>query len=190
MQYCILDTAWGSFGFAALDQRLVTTMLPSTGRQVLAALLKRHPEAREEIDLLPDFQRQVADYFEGRPTRFTVKIELSGISPFHRKVLEACRKIPYGKTATYAELAAAAGSARAARAVGSAMARNPLPLVIPCHRVVRSGGALGGFSSPGGSGEKERLLELEAQGMGIRTIGEMPGRGGWTVSNRKLVAVS
>jgi methylated-DNA-[protein]-cysteine S-methyltransferase len=89
-------------------------------------------------------------------------LTISATSLFQRRVLELCRQIPYGETRTYGQLAAAAGSPGAARAVGNCMAGNLLPLVIPCHRVVPSGGKLGSFSAPGGVQTKRRLLEMEA----------------------------
>jgi len=90
-----------------------------------------------------------------------VKIDLAGLSDFRRRVVEQCRRIPFGQTMTYGELAAKAGFARAARAVGSCMAANRLPLIVPCHRVVPSSGGVGPFSAPGGSRTKQRLLALE-----------------------------
>ena len=103
----------------------------------------------------------MTDYFAGKPTKFAVDIDFTDHPPFREAVLRACRRIPYGKTASYADLARAVGKPRAARAVGTAMAHNPVPLVIPCHRVVRSDGSLGGFSTPRGVKEKKRLLLLE-----------------------------
>jgi methylated-DNA-[protein]-cysteine S-methyltransferase len=85
-------------------------------------------------------------------------------SPFQRRVLDCCRRIPYGQTRTYAELAILAGSPGAARAVGRTMATNPIPLVIPCHRVVGSAGDLRGYSAFGGLAAKRRLLALERGG--------------------------
>jgi methylated-DNA-[protein]-cysteine S-methyltransferase len=82
-------------------------------------------------------------------------------TPFERRVYALTRDIPPGPTRTYGELAAAAGDATLARAVGQAMARNPVPLIVPCHRVLAAGGALGGFSAPGGTETKHRLLQLE-----------------------------
>lgn len=104
-------------------------------------------------------QREIREYLAGRRRRFTVPLDLSGLSPFHRRVLRAARRIPFGCTATYRDLARRAGSPLAARAVGRAMARNPVPLVIPCHRVVAAGGGLGGYG--GGLALKRRLLVLE-----------------------------
>lgn len=85
------------------------------------------------------------------------------LGPFTRRVVEACRALPPGRTASYADLAAAAGSPGAARAVGNAMARNRFPLIVPCHRVVGAGGHLGGYSAPQGLAMKRRLLEAEAR---------------------------
>ena len=100
-------------------------------------------------------------YFRGKRVNFPGQIDLSGKSKFARAVLLTCRRIPYGKTRSYGWLARAAARPRAARAVGGVLARNPLPLVIPCHRVVKADGTLGGFSAPGGLTLKARLLQLE-----------------------------
>jgi methylated-DNA-[protein]-cysteine S-methyltransferase len=101
-------------------------------------------------------------FADGRPDDFLdVEIELGQLTKFTRKVLTQCRRIPPGKTLTYAQLAAKAGSARAARAVGNVMATNRLPLLVPCHRVVGSGGLLGGYSAPDGLRMKRRLLDRE-----------------------------
>jgi methylated-DNA-[protein]-cysteine S-methyltransferase len=90
-----------------------------------------------------------------------VKVDDRRWTPFQRKVLAVCRRIPLGETRTYAELAAEVGSPKAARAVGRVMATNPVPIIIPCHRVVGSGGGLGGFSAIGGLTTKRKLLALE-----------------------------
>ncbi len=103
--------------------------------------------------------RQLGEYFEGRRSRFELPLDLSLASGFRRTVLGCLAEVPYGRTTTYAALAAAAGSPRAVRAVGSACAANPLPLVIGCHRVLRSDGGLGGYA--GGLAAKTWLLDLE-----------------------------
>jgi methylated-DNA-[protein]-cysteine S-methyltransferase len=101
-------------------------------------------------------------FASGAPDTFgDVPIDHAGRTVFQRVVLEQCRQIPIGTVVTYSQLAAAAGHPRAARAVGSVMAGNRVPLVIPCHRVVAAGGRLGGFSAPAGTAMKRRLLELE-----------------------------
>ena len=100
---------------------------------------------------------------ESRTRSGDVRIDPGQLTSFQRRVLEQCRRIPYGHTVSYAELAAKAGFPRAARAVGNCMAGNRIPLIIPCHRVVCAGGRLGSYSAPGGTGMKRRLLALEAQ---------------------------
>lgn len=102
------------------------------------------------------------DYFHGRPVSFgELPVDLRGFSLFSQRVLQECRRIPFGATTTYGELARRIGKPGAPRAVGQALARNPVPLVIPCHRVVASGGGLRGFSGPGGISAKARLLAWE-----------------------------
>jgi len=103
-------------------------------------------------------ERQIREYLRGRRQTFTVRLDLAALPRFQKKVLLAARRIPYGRTATYGEVAARAGRPCAARSVGQAMARNPVPLAVPCHRVVAAGG-LGGFG--GGAALKRRLLALE-----------------------------
>ncbi|OHB67121.1 MAG: hypothetical protein A2V70_11870 [Planctomycetes bacterium RBG_13_63_9] len=92
-----------------------------------------------------------------------VRVDLRRLTEFQRRVVHHCRRIPYGKTLTYGQLAAKAGFPRAARAVGNCMAANRVPLIIPCHRVVRSDGHAGPFSAPGGTRMKQRLLAIEAR---------------------------
>jgi methylated-DNA-[protein]-cysteine S-methyltransferase len=105
-------------------------------------------------------------YCEGRVVHFRrVPIDWSGFRPFQRLVLKACRSIPFGKTVSYQELAQQIGRPRAVRAVARALATNPLPIVIPCHRVVRKNGNLGGYSAPGGVALKRRLLQMEKQAL-------------------------
>jgi methylated-DNA-[protein]-cysteine S-methyltransferase len=107
--------------------------------------------------------RRLQAYAAGAADDFRdVEIELAPTSPFRRRVLQQCRRIPYGSRLTYGELAAKAGYPGAARAVGNCMAANRIPLLIPCHRVVRAGGRLGSYSAPGGAGTKRRLLAIES----------------------------
>lgn len=161
MQYSLVDTAWGAFGLVARGRRLVATYLPDRKPAILKRIRSTFPEATESSELLLAFCEQVVRYFEGERSRFNVAVDLAAYPSFRRAVLEACRRIPYGRTATYGELACAAGRPGAARAVGSTMANNPLPLVVPCHRVVRSDGSIGGFSSPEGVRQKQQMLLLE-----------------------------
>lgn len=161
IRFAVMTTELGPFAFVARDRRLIATFTPSHGGEVKQFIGERWPDAVEAPRAMPRFRRQIMGFFAGRPTAFDVEIDVESYSPFQQRIFEACRCIPHGKTASYGELAAAAGTPGAARAVGSAMARNPMPIVIPCHRVVRSDGSLGGFSSPDGTTEKLRLLELE-----------------------------
>jgi methylated-DNA-[protein]-cysteine S-methyltransferase len=111
----------------------------------------------------PDLEDRLMCYADGEAMDFDdVAVDLNDFTPFARQVLGCCRRIPYGRRITYRELAEQAGSPNAARAVGNVMASNRFPLIIPCHRVVASGGGLGGYSAPNGLSLKERLLEMEA----------------------------
>jgi len=102
-------------------------------------------------------------FADGEPVDFgRVLIDERHLAPFARRVVAACRRIPWGQTRSYGQLAAECGSPAAARAVGQVMARNRYPLVVPCHRVLASGGRLGGFSAPQGLRLKRRLLALES----------------------------
>jgi methylated-DNA-[protein]-cysteine S-methyltransferase len=108
--------------------------------------------------------RRLTAYAAGAPDDFrNVEVDLGPLPRFRRRVFACCRRIPYGSTLTYGQLAAKAGSPSAARAVGCSMAANPVPLVIPCHRVVGANGGLGGYSSIGGVRVKRQLLLLEAR---------------------------
>ncbi len=101
------------------------------------------------------------EYFAGSRREFPLEIAWGALPPFQRVVLQAVAAIPYGETRAYGQIAAAIGRPKAARAVGRAVATNPMPIVVPCHRVVGSNGALHGYSGPGGLATKARLLALE-----------------------------
>ena len=116
-------------------------------------------EPRRDPERAAEARRQIGEYLSGKRVAFELPLDLDGVSDFQRRALTACAGIPYGQTRSYAELARELGQAGAARAVGGAMAHNPLPLIIPCHRVLRSDGGLGGFG--GGLDIKRRLLDLE-----------------------------
>lgn len=106
---------------------------------------------------------RLQDYASGRPVGFDeFQVDTCAMTDFGRRVIHACRKIPYGRTLTYGELATRALSSGAARAVGNQMANNRIPLIVPCHRVLRAGKGLGGYSASGGVELKRRLLQMEA----------------------------
>jgi methylated-DNA-[protein]-cysteine S-methyltransferase len=117
----------------------------------------------QPTDIVRSTIARLQRYAEGEPDSFLdIPIELHGNTKFQRQVIYHCRRIPAGETLTYGELAARAGSPKAARAVGQVMATNRIPIIIPCHRVVSAQGRLGGFSAPGGLNTKRRLLRLES----------------------------
>jgi methylated-DNA-[protein]-cysteine S-methyltransferase len=168
MQYTTFETNWGYVAIAGRDGLLCRMCLPVADRQaaqreIVRALALTHEDMQPDESFLPDLQERIIAYFEGENVDFSTDpaVNLDGLSPFDRKVLLTCRKIPPGETATYGELAVRIGHPGAARAVGSALAHNPIPLIIPCHRVLRTDGTLGGFSAPGGITTKQRLLRHE-----------------------------
>jgi len=168
MQYAIFETNWGYFAIAGKDGVLCRTCLPTTDRQtaereLLGAFDSAQESPRADDRFLADLQERIVAYFEGENVDFSTDpaVNLDGLSPFDRKVLQTCRKIHSGGTTTYGDLAVRVGHPGAARAVGSALAHNPIPLIIPCHRVLRTDGSLGGFSAPGGIATKRRLLGHE-----------------------------
>lgn len=164
MKYVIFKTKWGYFGLAGQENTLCRTILPEEKAEAVETqLLGEFPEAELDKNFLNILQKRIIDYFEGKNIDFNTDIEVSlnGIGNFSRKILDACRNIKPGQTITYADLARKAGVSHAGRAAGNALARNPIPLIIPCHRVIRADGKLGGFSATGGTTLKKRLLQLE-----------------------------
>jgi methylated-DNA-[protein]-cysteine S-methyltransferase len=109
--------------------------------------------------LLDRPRRELDEYLAGRRRSFELELDLRGLTVFARRVLQAAARIPYGQTATYAQVARLAGSPRGARAAGNALGANPIPIVLPCHRVVHAGGGLGGYT--GGLERKRTLLAIE-----------------------------
>ena len=120
---------------------------------------KVSPRILEDDRGLEKIRRQLGEYFEGRRQSFDMPIDRQLIHGFHRQVLDVTERIPYGQVSTYAEVAGRAGNPRASRAAGNALGSNPIPIVIPCHRVVRTGHGLGGYG--GGLHIKQMLLDLE-----------------------------
>ncbi|MFH0821127.1 MAG: methylated-DNA--[protein]-cysteine S-methyltransferase [Pseudomonadota bacterium] len=117
------------------------------------------PRSAASNPILDKLTEELERYFSGEPVKFTVPLDLAGAGPFRLRVWRVLQEIPYGEVRSYGWVAAAAGVPKAARAVGGANGSNPIPIVIPCHRVVRSDGSLGGYSS--GIEIKRKLLELE-----------------------------
>ena len=155
------DTPVGQLLLAATALGLVRVAFASEDHdEVLHRLAERvSPRVLRAPDRLSAAARELDEYFEGRRHSFDVPVDLRLARGFRQRVLRCLPEIGYGRTASYAAVAASAGSPNAVRAVGTACATNPVPLVIPCHRVVRSDGGLGGYA--GGPEIKARLLELE-----------------------------
>lgn len=163
IRYTIFRTSWGYFGLMGTPWAIMRTSLPISSRSKAAQILLAHrPQARYESGLFIGLQERIRAYFGGKCADFvSVPVDLGDFSVFAGKVLSACGKIGYGQTASYAQLAQIAHVPRAVRATGSVMAKNPIPLIIPCHRIIRSDGSVGNFSAPGGRNLKKRLLDLE-----------------------------
>jgi methylated-DNA-[protein]-cysteine S-methyltransferase len=160
--YDILSTPAGWSGVLATDSGLVAITLPQkTEAQARRALGEKPSGAAPTQERFRDLAHSLETYFNGTRTDFTDALDLSGASPFERRVWETARLIPYGETRSYGWLASKLGQPGAARAVGQALGRNPLPIIVPCHRVVAGDGGLGGYS--GGIEVKKWLLKLEGQ---------------------------
>jgi len=165
-KYTIFKTRWGHFGLACTECGLLRTYLPGPEcEKIKHKLLNDLDAAQFDNEIFKTLQEQITAYFDGTCVNFDkdIPIVLDGLSLFTRRVLKACRDIRYGRTVSYGRLAENVGQSGAARAVGGALAKNPLPLIIPCHRVVCADGKIGGFSAAGGIILKKRLLKLERQ---------------------------
>jgi len=163
--FTLFDTALGRLGIAWGERGVVGVQLPEARASATRArLLRRFPGAREASPP-PALQRAVdgiAALLRGEPSDLSgISLDLNPVEPFARRVYELARTIPPGQTLSYGEIADRLGAPGEARAVGEALARNPFPIIVPCHRVLASGGRLGGFSARGGVATKRRLLALE-----------------------------
>ena len=155
------ETPAGAVAAVSAGFELLAVEIGFGSRAELLCRVRRRWGARLAAFGRTEAGRQLREYFRGARRGFDLRVRLERLSPFRRAVLEACAEIPFGRTLTYAQLARAAGSPRAARAAGQALAENPCPIVIPCHRVVAAAGP-GGFSARGGLETKRALLSLEA----------------------------
>ncbi len=160
LTYTILDSSLGALVLTAGERGITSLDIrrddPGTIRK---AILQQHPEAALSDTPFRDTIRLLDRYLKGEEVIFDVNVDLSSETPFVRKVLNVLRAIPYGKTTSYLAVGRRLGYPMAARAVGQAVGKNPIPIIIPCHRVVREDGTLGGFSL--GIEIKKRLLLLE-----------------------------
>jgi methylated-DNA-[protein]-cysteine S-methyltransferase len=164
--YLIFDTEGGFCGIAWNDAGITRFQLPAKSAEAAErALLRRVPGAEPGAPT-PEVVEAVAAvkrYFQGEETDFSgFRLDLGEQDPFFKQIYAAARRVGWGHTTTYGALAKELGAGpEAARDVGQAMARNPVALIIPCHKVLAAGGKIGGFSAPGGSAAKSRMLALE-----------------------------
>ncbi|MRR55276.1 MAG: methylated-DNA--[protein]-cysteine S-methyltransferase [Deltaproteobacteria bacterium] len=160
-RYCVE----GSYGVVVSTAHgLFETTLPAAASpdEILAALHKRYTRPHGDNDLTRDVAERLFRYFSGELVDFQYPMDQRRFTPFQQLVYQAVHAIGYGSVKSYGEIAREIQRPRAARGVGAAMAQNPLPIIIPCHRVIGSSGAMTGYSAPGGVGRKEMLLRMEA----------------------------
>ena len=159
--YAFADSPFGSLLVALTRRGLVMLHYPNGDFQaeLVALATKISPRVLESGKSTDQVRRQLDEYFEGRRRKFDLPVDLRLTDGFSRRVLTATSRIPFGSVATYREVATRAGNPLATRAAGNALGANPIPIVVPCHRVVRTGGGLGGYT--GGLDRKRKLLELE-----------------------------
>jgi methylated-DNA-[protein]-cysteine S-methyltransferase len=170
-RYHVFETAMGFCAIAWSDGGVTRFQLPMKNAEPAERSMRCRALDAERGAPPEDVAAVVAAakrYFGGEKTDFSqVRLDLGGEDPFFARIYAALRRVGWGRTTTYGALAKELGAGReAARDVGEAMARNPAPLIIPCHRVLAAGGKIGGFSAPGGSGTKLRMLELEGVRVG------------------------
>jgi methylated-DNA-[protein]-cysteine S-methyltransferase len=162
ISYAPVDSPFGTLHAAVTGRGLVRLAFPEENVDAFLERLARKlsPRIVASPGSLDPVRRELEEYFNGRRRDFDLKLDWALITPFARRVLRMTAAIPYGGHLSYAEVAAEAGSPRGARAAGNALGANPIPIVIPCHRVLHSGGGIGGYG--GGLERKRFLLELES----------------------------
>lgn len=158
LSYVVFKTKAGWMGILGSSSGVRRTTLPQSSKENTIKELKID-DARQNRRFFQDLMQRFKHYFAGQPMEFHDRLDISQATPFQRRVWRVARKIPYGETRRYGWLARQTGNSGAARAVGQALGRNPLPIIVPCHRVIYSNGGLGGFT--GGLAIKKRLLVLE-----------------------------
>jgi methylated-DNA-[protein]-cysteine S-methyltransferase len=164
VSYGMHDSPYGELLVGVTPAGLVRIGLSAESEEdILEDIARRlSPRVMKATDPAIDLARtQLDQYFEGNRTRFDIPLDWRLVTGFRREVLTATENIPYGETRSYREMAVEAGSPRAVRAAGTALAKNPLPIVVPCHRVLRTDGKVGAYL--GGTEMKRELLEMEAR---------------------------
>lgn len=171
-RYAIFLTAWGWAGFTADQKGLRVLVLPEQRKEDVVFELRKNfnsdnisniSNIEEENGDFMDLIHKIKDYFVGKKVDFLdCQLNLDNYTNFQKKILQATRKIPYGETRSYKWVAQTAGYPRAYRAVGNVMRNNPIPLIIPCHRVIKSNGMLGGFFGKEKVALKKKIINLES----------------------------
>lgn len=168
--HAVLETVIGFMGFAWSDKGLIRLCLPERSREAVERRLFRHggvSSATGQPQWVVELIASIKAYAAGEDIDFSgVPVDLDGVDDFRLAIYDAARKLGFGETTTYGELAKRAGHSGLARETGAALGANPVPLVIPCHRILAAGGKIGGFSAPGGSATKERMLAMEGVRVG------------------------
>jgi methylated-DNA-[protein]-cysteine S-methyltransferase len=160
IRFGVLSSPVGQLFVGVTEQGVCDVTFGQTSeRRYRERLLSRSPEVRRDDEGVAEIRAQLEAYFAGELTRFALAVDLRQVTPFTQKVLRAARAIEFGQVTSYGRLATRIGSPGASRAVGGALGRNPIPIIIPCHRVLAAGGRLGGFT--GGLGTKRTLLRHE-----------------------------
>jgi len=163
LRYRIIDTAFGYVGIGATEKGISVVTLPcETEEEAVISLGEKSGNDDLDTELLPDLVERIIKYFQGERVTFPDELDLTSASEFQKKVWQAACFIPYGETRSYLWVATQAGNPKASRAAGRALGRNPLPIIIPCHRIIAGNGGMGGFT--GGIEMKMRLLALESSG--------------------------
>lgn len=169
--HAVFETALGFFGIVWSEAGLTRLLLPQASREALERRMLRLEGVTGRGSAPPPWVEgliaRIRDYARGREVEFSdVPVDLAGVDDFRLAIYAAARALDYGRTVTYGELARQAGHAGLARETGAALGANPVPLVIPCHRILAAGGKIGGFSAPGGSVTKEKMLAMEGVRVG------------------------
>jgi methylated-DNA-[protein]-cysteine S-methyltransferase len=165
--YVIFETGWGYFGLAGREEGLLRSVLPIGAEEKVKSLLLKGLEqgCRYSRNYFKSVQKDVRAYYKEAYVDFDVPVCFELLTEFQVSVLNACRKIRYGQIRSYGQVAKMAGREGAVRAAGGALSKNPLPLIIPCHRVTYSDGGVGGFSAFCGVRVKQKMLEMERKAL-------------------------
>ena len=164
-RFALFETAIGVCAVAWTPRGIAGVQLPEGSEARTRGRVRRRFAAATESAPTPEAQRAIdaiVALLDGEPRDLSdIPLDLDGVPDFHRRVYEIARAIPCGATVSYGDIARQLGLSGAARAVGQALGRNPIPVIVPCHRVLAAGGRMGGFSAAGGVATKRRMLEIE-----------------------------